>query len=138
VIPDGFVPLEQGGTFLDHVGGLLWRRHEDRTDTCLVLEPHHLNPNGTAHGGLLLTMLDITLGATAESYLGVVDGRHPATIQLSTSMLAPARDGELVLGEAVVDGSSRTVTFVSGRLHCAGRSLLTASAVFRNPAPQRA
>jgi acyl-coenzyme A thioesterase PaaI-like protein len=82
-------------------------------------------------------MLDITLGATAESYLGVVEGRHPATIQLSTSMLAPARGGELIRGEARVDGSSRTVTFVSGRLASGDRTLITASAVFRNPAPQR-
>lgn len=27
--------------------------------------------NGTAHGGFLMTVLDITLGATVESYLGV-------------------------------------------------------------------
>ncbi|MCO5973054.1 PaaI family thioesterase [Actinoallomurus soli] len=132
-IPEDYVPIDQGGTFLGHVGGLTWRRGPDRTDTCVLLAPHHLNPNGTAHGGLLLTLLDITLGATVESFLGVDAERHPVTLQLSCSMLAPARGGELLFGEATVDRATRTVTFVSARLHSRGQTVLTASAVFRNP-----
>ena len=133
VVPEGFVPLGQESTFLGHVGGLTWKRGTDRTDTCVLLQSHHLNPNGTAHGGLLLTLLDITLGATVESFLGVDPERHPVTLQLSCSMLAPARGGELLFGEAEVDRSTRTVTFVSARLHSQGETVLTASAVFRNP-----
>lgn len=132
-VPDGFIPLGQESSFLGHVGGLTWKRSSDRTDTCVLLAPHHLNPNGTAHGGLLLTVLDITLGATVESYLGIHPERHPATLQLSCSMLAPAHGGELLFGEAAVDRSTRTVTFVSARLHSGGQTVLTASAVFRNP-----
>lgn len=132
---DGFVPMGQDGTFLGHVGGLTWRRGEDRTDVCVEVAPQHLNPNGTAHGGFLLTVLDITLGATVESYLGVAADRHPVTLQLSCSMLAPARGGALLFGEASVDRSTRTVTFVSARLHSDGQTVLTASAVFRNPSP---
>ncbi|MER8160828.1 PaaI family thioesterase [Streptomyces sp. NPDC094472] len=132
-IPEGFVPLGQEGTFLGHVGGLTWRRTTDRTDICVPLAPHHLNPNGTAHGGFLMTVLDITLGATVESFLGTDPERHPVTLQLSCSLLAPARGGELLFGEARVDRSTRTVTFVSARLHSEGQTVLTASAVFRNP-----
>lgn len=108
-------------------------RGSDRTDVCVSPAPHHLNPNGTAHGGFLMTVLDITLGATVESFLGVDPGRHPVTLQLSCSMLAPARGGELLFAEATVDQSTRTVTFVSARLHSEGRAVVTASAVFRNP-----
>ncbi|MBN9102410.1 MAG: PaaI family thioesterase [Pseudonocardia sp.] len=133
VTPDGFVPLGQEGTFLGHVGGLTWRRLADRTDVRVLLEPHHLNPNRTAHGGFLLTVLDITLGATVESYLGVEADRHPVTLQLSASMMAAAKGGEVLFGEARVDRSTRTVTFVSARLHSGGETVLTASAVFRNP-----
>jgi uncharacterized protein (TIGR00369 family) len=134
--PDGFEPLGQDGTFLDHVGGLLWRRLPDRTDTCVLVQAHHANPNGTAHGGLLMTLLDITLGATAESFLGIrADGRHPATIQLSCSFLQAAATGHWLFGEARVERATRTLTFVSGRLHTGGETVLTASAVFRNPSP---
>jgi acyl-coenzyme A thioesterase PaaI-like protein len=136
-VPEGFVPLGQEGTFLGHVGGLTWHRQADRTDVCVLLEPHHLNPNGTAHGGFLLTVLDITLGATVESYLGVDADRHPVTLQLSASMMAAAKGGELLFGEATVDRSTRTVTFVTARLHSAGDTVLTASAVFRNPPTAR-
>jgi acyl-coenzyme A thioesterase PaaI-like protein len=132
----GYVPIEQGGTYLDHVGGLMWRRLADRTHTCALLEPRHLNPNGTAHGGMLMTLLDITLGATVESYLGCVgSGRHPITIQLSCSMMAPAPAGSLVFGTAEVERSTRSMSFVTGRLISAENLLLSASAVFRNPPP---
>jgi acyl-coenzyme A thioesterase PaaI-like protein len=136
LLRSGFLPLNQAGTFLDHVGGMMWRRLPDRTDTCLILEPRHLNPNGTAHGGLLMTLLDITLGATVESYLQCVGSdRHPITIQLSCSMMSPALRDSVVFGEAEVEQSTRVVSFVKGQLVSAGRTLLTASAVFRNPPP---
>lgn len=130
---EGYESMGQETTFLGHVGGLMWRRLADHTDTCVLLKPHHLNPNGTAHGGLFLTLLDITLGATVESYLGVSADRHPNTVQLSCSMMGAARGGQWLFGEAKVDASTRTMTFVTGRLHSEERTLLTASAVFRNP-----
>ncbi len=133
MIPDGFEPIGQADSFIGHVGGLHWRRLADSTQTCLVLERKHTNPIGTAHGGLLMTMLDITLGATAQSRLGHTGEGHPATIQLSTSLMAAAREGELLQGEAQVDAATRTMSFVSGRLHVGGRTVITGSAVFRNP-----
>jgi uncharacterized protein (TIGR00369 family) len=138
LLEDGYVPMDQGGTYLDHVGGLMWRRLPDRTDTCVTLEPRHLNPNGTAHGGMLMTLLDITLGATVESFLGCVgSGRHPITIQLSCSMMSPAMPASTVFGTAEVQQATRTVTFVAGKLVSDGKTLLSATAVFRNPPPAK-
>ncbi len=133
MIPEGFEPVREDDTFLGHVGGLYWRRLDDHTDTCIVLAKRHTNPIGTAHGGLLATMLDITLGATAQAHIGHTGTGHPATIQLSINLIGPAREGELLLGEARVDAATRTMSFVSGRLHVGGRTVVTGSAVFRNP-----
>jgi uncharacterized protein (TIGR00369 family) len=133
MIPEGFEPIGQDDTFIGHVGGLHWRRHADATETCLVLAKQHTNPIGTAHGGLMMTLLDITLGATAQSHIGHSGEGHPATIQLSASLIAAAREGELLQGEARVDAATRTMSFVSGRLHVDGRTVMTGSAVFRNP-----
>ena len=131
---EGFESVGQEDSFLGHVGGLHRRRVGNRVETALRVTSQHLNPNGTIHGGVLLTMFDITLGMNVEAYLDSADsGRHPITIQLNSNMIAAAREGELIIGEAVVDGSSRTMSWASGRLHSDGRTLMSGSAVFKNP-----
>jgi len=132
-IPEGFRPIPEQDTFIGHVGGFYWRPLDDRMETCVVLARQHANPIGIAHGGLLMTLLDITLGATAQLFIKHRGEGHPATIQLSCSLIAPAREGEVLQGEARVDQATRTMSFVSGRLHVAGRTVMTGSAVFRNP-----
>jgi uncharacterized protein (TIGR00369 family) len=130
-----FEDVGQDNSFIGHLRGIRRRQLGDRVETCLRVEPHHLNPNGTVHGGVLLTLMDITLGMTVEAYLNSPSGRHPITVQLNSSMIAAASEGQLVLGQAQVDGSSRTMTWASGRIVCDGRVLMTGTAVFRNPPP---
>lgn len=131
--PGEFEDVGQKDSFLGHLHGIRKRRHGDRIEICLQVEPHHLNPNGTVHGGVLLTLLDITLGMTVEAHLNSQSGRHPITVQLNSNMIAAASVGQLVLGQAQVDGTSRTMTWASGRLLCEGRTLMTGTGVFRNP-----
>jgi uncharacterized protein (TIGR00369 family) len=130
---DKFEDVGQRESFLGHLGGIRRWHSGDRVETCLRIESHHLNPNGTIHGGVLLTLLDITLGMNVEVYLNSQSGRHPITVQLNSNMIAAAGEGEWVRGEARVDGSSRTMSWASGRLHCEDRTLMTGTAVFRNP-----
>ncbi len=134
-IPEGFVLVPEFDTFIGHVGGLHWKKLEDRTETLLVVQKHHTNPIGTAHGGLLMTLLDITLGATAQQYIQHRGGGHPATIQLSCSLIAGAKLGDTLMGEARVDTATKTLSFVTGRLHVSGKTIITGTAVFRNPPP---
>jgi uncharacterized protein (TIGR00369 family) len=133
-IPAGFEPVRQPDGFIDHLAGIHWtRRRKTAVETCLIVAKYHTNPIGTAHGGVILTLLDLTLGATAQAYIGHDGPGHPATVQLSTNFIAGAREGDLLMGEAVVDSATRTMSFVSGRLHVDGKTIATASAVFRNP-----
>lgn len=133
-VQDGtFRPIGQEGTFLDHVGGIEWDREGDHVRTRLTVRPQHVNPNGTIHGGLLLTLLDFTLGAEVERSLGPGLQGHPITIQLSSSMIAAASLGETVHGDARTTTSTKTMSFVEGQITCGGRVLATATAVFRNP-----
>lgn len=130
-----FESIGQEGSFLDRVGGIEWAVLGDSAEVRLTLDDRHLNPNGTTHGGLLLTLLDFTLGVTVEHQLGDDLVGHPITIQLSSSMIGAASKGETVTGSATVTASTKTMTFVSGQITCDGRVLATATAVFRNPRP---
>jgi acyl-coenzyme A thioesterase 13 len=105
-----FVSFGQEDTFIGLVGPLYFRNLGDRTETKLVLERRHLNPNGSAHGGLLMTMMDITLGSTAGAAIGF-GGVYP-TIQLSCSFIAGAFMNEELRGEAEVHRMARTIAFV--------------------------
>lgn len=129
---DGYAPLDEAGTFLGHVGGLEWRRDAADVATRVTLLRLHTNPNGTVHGGLMTTLLDVTLGLAALRAVPDAAG-HPATVSLTTNFLGAAREGELLEGEGRVDAATRTLTFTSGRLHVGGRTVATGTAVFRNP-----
>jgi len=131
-IPEGFEAFDEPGTYIGMVGPLYRRREGDRVVLCLPIERRHTNPMGTAHGGLLMTLADLALGMNVCAAIGH-DVPVP-TVQLSCSLIAAAKEGETVFGEAEVDRITRTFAFVSGVLRAEGRVLLRATAVFRCPA----
>ena len=130
-IPEGFSIRDEGQSYMDHIGPIYHRVLEDSVQLGVRLSKHQLNPIGTTHGGMLMSLMDVTLGATAARVLGhegVV-----ATVQLSCNMIAAAREGEWIHGEGRVDKTTRTLSFVSGRIMAGDRVLLTATGIFRNP-----
>lgn len=133
----GFTLMAQGGTFMDHVGPVWLRVDADRAVVLLRVERQHTNPNGSVHGGVLMTLMDVTLGSALEGALRARDTTgegHPITMQLSCSMVGAARLGDLLHVEATVDRLARSVGFSSGRITANDRLVMTASAVFKPPA----
>jgi uncharacterized protein (TIGR00369 family) len=75
----------------------------------LPIEPHLTNSLGTAHGGVILSLLDVALCTAARTLhpdsIGVV------TIDLSTSFIGGANESRL-LAEARVLKDGRSMSFV--------------------------
>jgi uncharacterized protein (TIGR00369 family) len=115
--PAGFQLARESETFIDHVGPVFYRPNETSITLYLRIERRHTNPAGTAHGGLLMTLMDLTLARSAGRYLG--HDYVVATVQLSCNLISTAREGEEVYGEAQVERATRLFTFVSGRLRAA-------------------
>lgn len=70
----------------------------------LDIEPHHLNPGGIVHGGVLATLLDACVGLALRTKIGM-ESEH-VTIKLDVNYLSPARTGALIgRGKAVQTGS---------------------------------
>lgn len=134
-IPEGFTPIDEAGTFLGHIGGLHWRLGEGAAETCVVLERKHTNPMGVAHGGLVMTLMDITLGATAHSLMP--PGAFPLTVQHSCNFIRGARLGDLLRCEARSDAATRSLIYVSARSFVGEQLVATGAGVFRIPSPQR-
>jgi uncharacterized protein (TIGR00369 family) len=102
--------------FVEHLGFELELMEAGRSRITLDLKTEHTNHWDVAHGGLLMTLLDVAMAHAArapakpggEAYPGVV------TIEMKTSFIRPG------LGRLVAEGSllqrTATLAFTEGRV----------------------
>jgi uncharacterized protein (TIGR00369 family) len=94
----------------------------------LKLEPHHLNPGGIAHGGVVAAMLDVAAGLAHRSKLGP-DATH-VTVQLHINYLKAVGAG-IVIARGVSLQTGRRVGYSEATLFDEDdRVLARASATF--------
>jgi uncharacterized protein (TIGR00369 family) len=75
-----------------------------RVEMVLDATDHHLNLQGSLHGGVIATLADTATGLAVRSMLPI--GRRHVTIQLDVHYLAPGRPGRVTaVGPAVRVGS---------------------------------
>lgn len=60
----------------------------------------HLNPAGTVHGGVIMTLVDLAMGRAAASM--AESDRMPVTIEMKVNFLEPGRVGEIVASASVL------------------------------------
>ncbi|WFL77673.1 PaaI family thioesterase [Altererythrobacter arenosus] len=127
--PEGFnrAPFSPG--FLDHGGPYYLRANEGRPATvALRIEPHHINYQDSAHGGVLTTFADVAL-----SY-AVYDAERPrltpSTITLTTNFLAAAKLGDWLEAEVQIDRLGGRTAYCSGTIFRNGEAIATMSGVF--------
>ena len=112
-------------------------RTEPAPDGCARLSvevrPEIGNTRGHAHGGLMMTMLDVALGRAARNS---VPGAYSfITIDLHTSFLKPGT-GRLV-AEGRRTGGGRSLVFCAGEIRDeAGDLVATANGVFKPITPR--
>ena len=97
-----------------------------RTRLEVTLDTHHMNQMGVAHGGLLMTLLDVAMGSAARSQVGA----NVMTVDMQTAFVAPAR-GRLA-GEGRVVRAGRSLVFVEGEVRDeAGEVVAKGTSVFK-------
>ena len=112
--------------------GPIYKRENGRSITIYSrVAEHHTNPAGSAHGGFLVTLIDIAMGITVSRHMGL--SAVASTTQLNANFLGAAMIGDELYCDAQVDRMTRTLAFMSGRIVAGERLVLTATAVFRNP-----
>src|SRR5258707_14934947 len=65
--PSGFKPLFRTSPFLDTLGPFFYRETAPGFLIGLRVAQKHANAGGSAHGGVLMTLADISLGYTAAA-----------------------------------------------------------------------
>ncbi len=98
--------------FSAHIGVELEELREGYARLSLVLQPHHTNPNGVMHGGVITTMMDSALGASLSALRGEEASRNPhATVEMNASFLSGARPGDRIVVEGRVIRMGKTIAF---------------------------
>jgi uncharacterized protein (TIGR00369 family) len=90
-------------------------------ETCVVemdVKDFMFNPQGTLHGGIIATLLDISMGHLLQKSVGA-----GMTLEMKTQYLRPARSGRIrAVGSFLKKG--KAVNYLETRLYDAGNSLL--------------
>ncbi len=125
---EGFTLYDPEDPFEMHTGPFYSRMTESGGHHfALVAEEHHCNRQGILHGGLMMTMIDLALAATAKEVLA---DRY-VTITLNSEFVAAGNVGEIISATGELVRRTRSLAFVRGQVHVDDRVLLTASGVFK-------
>jgi len=109
--------------FVEELGLELWRFDGGHAELRVDLREAHLNSWEVAHGGVLMTMLDVAMAMAARSIHQASPDGGPgvATIEMKTSFLRPA-EGRL-RAEAQLLGKTTTLAFTEGKVFDAAGNL---------------
>lgn len=97
--------------FIAHLGLVTEALGEGSARLALPLEPHMSNSFGTAHGGVIMTLLDVALCTAARTLHP--DSTGVMTIDMSTNFIA-AGTGPRLIAEARVLKNGRSIIFAEG------------------------
>jgi len=108
--------------FVEALGMQLWRFDSGLAEISLEVLPQMLNSWQVAHGGVLMTLLDVAMAHAARSVrLGDPDAAGIATVEMKTQFIRPA-EGRLVATGRLLHAGARTA-FCEGSVHDAAGGL---------------
>jgi acyl-CoA thioesterase len=93
-------------SFARHVGMTIDEAAAGRARCSLVMQDHHRNSTGVAHGGALFTLADTAMGAALVATMD--EGEICATIEIKIGYFKPVFEGTLVC-EAVILNKGKSV-----------------------------
>ena len=97
--------MSEDAGFRELVGTELSSAEEGRAVVNVRAEDRHSNPNGTVHGGVVYTLIDVSM---AEALRTMIEGdERPVTIEIKVNYLEPGKPGTLTSTAQVRKGGKR-------------------------------
>ncbi len=93
----------------------------------MTVGPDTMNPAGVLHGGLVPLILDVACFLQVLPRL--TPETHAVTVSTTASVIAAAREGDVVRATARVDRLGRTHAFLSGQLMVGDKVVATGQVV---------
>jgi uncharacterized protein (TIGR00369 family) len=104
---------EDEGGFTQLVGIALSSAEEGRAEVSLRAEERHLNPSGTVHGGVISTLIDVSMAEALNTV--AEEDEQPFTIQITVNYMKPGKPGALTSTAEVRKGGER-ITIVEAEV----------------------
>jgi len=126
------IPFSVRIPFIEQIGCALQRYENGEAEITLDVQDPHTNSFGVAHGGLLMTLLDVAMAHAARSLnLGQPDGGPGlVTIEMKTTFMRPGVGQIKALGSVL--HSTASMAFTEGKvLDAKGRVCAHATATFK-------
>jgi uncharacterized protein (TIGR00369 family) len=99
--------------FRELVGVKLSDTEEGKAVVNLQAEGRHLNPNGTVHGGVVYTLVDVSMAEALRTI--IEEGERIVTIEIKINYMEPGNPGTLTTTAQVRKGGKR-VTVVEAEV----------------------
>lgn len=118
--------------FVEELGLELWAFADGKAEVRVDLREAHLNSWEVAHGGVLMTLLDVAMAHAARSVNSRAPDHGPgvATVEMKTSFMRPAEG--LLRAQAGLLHHTATMAFTEGSvLDAQGRLCAHATATFK-------
>ena len=126
-IYDPIDPFENGA------GPFFWKQRDGGGHHfVLKAEDRHCNRHGIVHGGLMMTMIDLTMIVSAKEH----QDEQIVTVSLNSEFVAAGQVGDIIEAEGEVVRRTRSLAFVRGRVFVGDRTLLSSSAVLKPLKPR--
>ena len=104
---------EDNRGFTEPVGTELSSAEEGRAAVSLKAEERHLNPSGTVHGGVVSTLIDVSMAEALNTM--TEEDEQPFTIQITVNYMTPGKPGTLTSTAEVRKGGER-ITIVEAEV----------------------
>ena len=108
--------------FVQDLGVQLISAANGRAVLALDLAPRHLNSWSVAHGGVLMTLLDVAMAAAGRSLFPAAGSG--VTVEMKTSFLQPANAGSRLIASAHAFHRTNSMTFCDGEVRDADERLI--------------
>jgi uncharacterized protein (TIGR00369 family) len=94
----------------------------------LIVDERHVNLRGVIHGGMLMTLADMTLGQAAWD---ACDRAAVVTLSMQTQFLKGVRQGNVLEVTPQLQRHTRSMLFLRGDYQVNGETVFTASSVWK-------
>jgi len=98
--------------FIKELGVEFISAADGRSVVALNLEPWHLNSWSVAHGGVLMSLLDVAMAVAGRTLDASAGGG--VTVEMKTSFLQPAKAGSRLIVSGYAFHRSTTMAFCEG------------------------
>jgi uncharacterized protein (TIGR00369 family) len=124
----GFVPTRLIDPFEIYVGPVFEAGTSGAKTYAMRIEARHVNRRGVLHGGMFMTLADLTLG---QAVWDATDRANVVTLNMQCHFVKSAVEGDIVEVVPELVRRTRALVFMRGDFMVKGETVFTAQSVWK-------